>query len=190
MEADGISENGGKSGPGGAKPSDDSIMGVDPGLAATGYGIIAGMGASPSIVEAGVIRSREKDPLEKRLLEIHRGITEVIREFKPDVVVVEELYSKYAHPRTAILMGHARGVICVAAAEQGIPVVSYAATRIKNSLTGHGLAGKEQVQRMVQQTFGLSRAPSPSDVADALAVALCHHNVLRHMQNRLPAAKP
>jgi crossover junction endodeoxyribonuclease RuvC len=164
-------------------------MGVDPGLSATGYGIIAGLGASPSIVEAGVVRSREKDPVEKRLLEIHRGISEVVNEFSPGVVVIEELYSKYAHPRTAILMGHARGVICVAAAEHGIPVVSYAATRIKNSLTGHGRASKEQMQRMVQQTFGLSRAPHPSDVADALAIALCHHNVLRHEQNRQTAAK-
>ncbi len=165
-------------------------MGVDPGLAATGYGIIAGAGAKPSIIEAGVIRSREKDPLEKRLLEIHRGMNEVIHEFKPAVVAVEELYSKYAHPRTAILMGHARGVICVAAAEHGLPVVNYTATRIKNSLTGHGRAGKEQVQRMVQHTFGLIRPPQPNDVADALAVALCHHNVLRHEQNRMTATRP
>ena len=166
-------------------------MGVDPGLAATGYAIIEGAGRTkPSIIEAGVIRSREKDPLEKRLLEIHHGMIEVIREFKPAIVAVEELYSKYAHPRTAILMGHARGVICVAAAERGLSVVSYAATRIKNSVTGHGRAGKEQVQRMVQQTFGLARPPQPNDVADALAVALCHHNVLRHEQNRTTATRP
>jgi crossover junction endodeoxyribonuclease RuvC len=164
-------------------------MGVDPGLSATGYGIIAGLDPGPSIVEAGVIRSRDNDPIENRLLEIHRGISEVIDEFLPGVVVIEELYSKYAHPRTAILMGHARGVICVAAAERGLPVVSYAATRIKNSLTGHGRASKEQVQRMVQHAFGLSRAPHPSDVADALAIALCHHNMIRHERNRLTAAK-
>ena len=155
-------------------------MGVDPGLSVTGYGIIEGMGARPSIIEAGVIRSADKDPLENRLLEIHRGIDDVIGEFAPSVVVVEELYSKYAHPRTAILMGHARGVICAAAAGHGVPVASYAATRIKNSLTGHGRASKEQVQRMVQQTFGLSAPPHPNDVADALAIALCHHNALRH----------
>lgn len=165
-------------------------MGVDPGLSATGYGIITSSEAQPSIVEAGVIRSRDKDPLERRLLDIHRGIAEVIREFEPAVVVVEELYSKYAHPQTAILMGHARGAICLAAAEREIPVVSYAATRIKNSIAGHGRAGKEQVQRMVQQIFGLSSLPQPPDVADALATALCHHNVLRHGQHRLPASKP
>ncbi|RJP73962.1 MAG: crossover junction endodeoxyribonuclease RuvC [Candidatus Abyssobacteria bacterium SURF_17] len=155
-------------------------MGVDPGLSATGYGIINVAERQPLLVEAGVLRSRDKDPLETRLLEIHRGMTEVIREFAPTVVVVEELYSKYAHPRTAILMGHARGVVCVTAAQAGIPVVSYASTRIKNSLAGHGRASKEQVQRMVQHVFGLRQAPHPPDVADALAVALCHHNVLMH----------
>jgi crossover junction endodeoxyribonuclease RuvC len=85
-------------------------------------------------------------------------------------------------------MGHARGVICVAAAEKDIPVISYAATRIKNSLTGHGRASKEQVQRMVQHTFSLSRAPHPPDVADALAVALCHHNALLHEQKEVSTA--
>ncbi len=156
------------------------IMGVDPGLGATGYGIIDGSGRLPSLIEAGVVRSVPDEPLEKRLLEIHIGIAEVIREFSPTIVVVEELYSKYAHPRTAILMGHARGVVYAAAAERSVPVVSYAPTRIKNSLTGHGRASKEQVQRMVQHTFGLAHLPHPPDVADALAVALCHHNVVLH----------
>ena len=136
-----------------------------------------------------MLRSREKDPLEKRLLEIHRGISEVICEFAPTIVVVEELYSKYAHPKTAILMGHARGMIYVAAAAQAIPVLSYASTRIKNSLTGHGRASKEQVQRMVQRSFRLDQIPHPPDVADALAVALCHHNVLMHGQGSLSAAR-
>lgn len=165
------------------------IMGIDPGLSVTGYGIIGATTREPTLIEAGVLRSRDKDPLEKRLLEIHRGMAEVLREFAPTIVVVEELYSKYAHPRTAILMGHARGVICVAAAEHGIPVISYAATRIKNSLTGNGRASKEQVQRMVQHTFGLNRAPHPPDVADALAIALCHHNVLLHERGGLSATR-
>ena len=85
-------------------------------------------------------------------------------------------------------MGHARGVIYLAAAERDIPVVSYAPTRIKNSLTGHGRASKEQMQRMVQQTFGLAERPHPPDVADALAVALCHHNALAHQQRLLASA--
>lgn len=155
-------------------------MGVDPGLTATGYGIIEASGRRPSLVEAGVLRSRDRDPLETKLLEIHRGLTEVIREFMPAIVVVEELYSTYAHPRTAILMGHARGIVYLAAADRGIPVMSYASTRIKNSLTGHGRASKEQVQKMIQHVFGLHRLPHPPDVADALAVALCHHNAVMH----------
>jgi crossover junction endodeoxyribonuclease RuvC len=155
-------------------------MGVDPGLSATGYGIVGAEGRQPFLIEAGVLRTRDKDPLEKKLLEIHGGIAEVIHEFSPTIVVVEELYSKYTHPRTAILMGHARGVVYVAAAAQSIEVFSYASTRIKSSLTGNGRATKEQVQRMVQQVFGLRKPPHPPDVADAIAVALCHHNVLTH----------
>jgi crossover junction endodeoxyribonuclease RuvC len=155
-------------------------VGIDPGLAATGYGVIEASGRTPSLIEAGVIRSRAEDPLEKRLLDIYSGATEVIEEFAPSIVVIEELYSTYSHPRTAILMGHARGVVYIAAAARGIPIISYAATRIKNSLTGHGRAGKEQVQRMVQHAFGLRRLPEPPDAADALAVALCHHNALLH----------
>jgi crossover junction endodeoxyribonuclease RuvC len=164
-------------------------MGVDPGLIATGYGIIGMSGRQPSLIEAGVLRSHEKDPLEKKLFEIYSGIAEVIRDFSPAILVIEELYSKYTHPRTAILMGHARGVVYVAAAARDIPVVSYAATRIKNSLTGNGRATKEQVQRMVQHVFGLLRPPHPPDVADALAVALCHHNVIMHDYKRSANAK-
>ena len=163
-------------------------MGIDPGLGATGYGIIEASGRIPSLVEAGVIRSRAKDPLEKRLFDIFKGATEIIEEFDPAIVVIEELYSAYAHPRTAILMGHARGVIYIAAAARNLPVISYASTRIKNSLTGHGRASKEQVQRMVQHAFGLRQIPHPPDVADALAVALCHHNALLHGADRAPIA--
>jgi crossover junction endodeoxyribonuclease RuvC len=164
-------------------------MGIDPGLAATGYGIIESSGRTPSLVEAGVIRSRSQDPLERRLLDLFTGATEVIAEFAPATVVIEELYSTYTHPLTAILMGHARGVIYIAAAARGIPVVSYASTRVKNSLTGHGRASKEQVQKMVQRAFCLRQAPEPPDVADALAVALCHHNALLHEMNGLSAAR-
>ena len=164
-------------------------MGIDPGLSITGYGIIGASTRTPTLIEAGVLRSSDKNPIEKRLLEIYQGMAEILREFAPTVVVVEELYSKYAHPRTAILMGHARGVICVAAGEKDIPVISYAATRIKNSLTGHGRASKEQVQRMIQHTFSLPRAPHPPDVADALAVALCHHNVLLHEREQVSTAE-
>lgn len=152
------------------------ILGIDPGLERTGYGVVelaAGVGA-PRLVEAGVVRTRPADGLPERLLEIRAGLAAVLEEFKPDAVAVEELYSHYAHPRTAILMGHARGVAVLAAAEAHVPVVSYSATHIKKSLIGSGHASKEQVQRAVQSLFNLKAVPHPPDVADALAVALCH----------------
>ena len=159
------------------------ILGVDPGLQITGYGCVALDGSAPRLIEGGVVRSAAQQPLEQRLLELYRGIADVCRELAPDVVVVEDLYAHYAHPRTAIIMGHARGVLFLAAAEQGIPATSYGATRIKKSLTGNGRSSKAQVQAMVQRALSLTTLPEPADVADAIAVALCHANVLAHTAN-------
>ena len=164
------------------------ILGIDPGIERTGYGVVdlaAGVGA-PRLVEAGVIRTRPADPLPDRLAEIRSGLAAVLEEFKPEAVAVEELYSHYAHPRTAILMGHARGIALLAAAEAGVPLVSYSATHIKKSLVGAGHASKEQVQRAIQSFFNLKTAPQPPDVADALAVALCHaHRAVRTARGNL-----
>ena len=164
------------------------ILGIDPGIERTGYGVVelaAGVGA-PRLVEAGIIRTRPADPLPARLAEIRTGLAAVIEEFKPDAVAVEELYSHYAHPRTAILMGHARGVALLAAAEAGVPLTSYAATHIKKALVGAGHASKEQVQRAIQSIFHLKEAPQPPDVADALAAALCHaHRAVRTARGNL-----
>ena len=118
-----------------------------------------------------------------RVLAIYQGVIEVIEQFQPAAVAVEQLYAHYKHPRTAISMGHARGVIFLAAAQRQVPVVSYNATRIKKTITGSGRASKEQMQRTIQRELGLTKFPEPADVADALAVALCHY----HAQ-RLPAA--
>lgn len=155
------------------------ILGIDPGLLRTGYGLIdtAPVGR-PSLVEAGVIRAAVKQPLELRLKEIYDGLRDVMAEFKPDVAVVEQLFSTYAHPRTAILMGHARGVIFLTAAEADVPVESYAPNRIKQAVTNSGHADKRQVQRAVQTAFNLAKPPQPADVADALAIALCHAQML------------
>ena len=112
-------------------------------------------------------------PLAERLLAVEQDITAIIHEHHPDVVAVEELYSHYTHPRTSILMGHARGVILLAAARAGIDVRSYAATRVKRHLTGNGRATKVQMQRAVQAALGLATLPEPNDVADALAIAMC-----------------
>ena len=155
------------------------VLGVDPGLNCTGWAVVALDGYRPRVIEAGVIRTRAAETPERRLREIHRGLTEVIQTLAPEVAVVEALYAHYRHPRTAILMGHARGVIFLAAAERDLPVKSYSATRIKKALTGNGLATKVQVQRTVQITLGLKNLPEPADVADALAVALCHAHTVR-----------
>jgi len=166
------------------------VVGVDPGLIATGYGVIRTSGAACRLIEAGVIRTDKADPLERRVLKIYSDIRDVISEFKPAAAVVEELYSHYEHPMTATLMGHARGVMFLAAAEAGIPVFSYAATRIKKALTGSGTAGKAQVQRMVRKLLGVAGPIQPDHVSDALAAALCHANIQHRgeLLGRFPAA--
>lgn len=151
------------------------ILGIDPGLNITGYCVLSAAGNQFSIVEAGIVRSRQRDPLTVRLKEIHDGISEVVLRLKPDMVGLEELYSHYARPTTAIIMGHARGVICLACAQQNLTVHSYAATRIKKVLTGNGRAPKSQVQLAVAQQLNLDAIPEPADVADAAAIAICHH---------------
>ena len=138
------------------------------------------MPAGLVICEAGVVRSRAHDSLEARLAEIYEGVRDVIRSCTPQVMAVEELYSHYERPRTAILMGHARGVICLAAAEAQIPVNHYAATQVKRLLTGSGRATKEQVQQAICREFSLAAPPEPPDVADALAIALCHFYLDKH----------
>jgi crossover junction endodeoxyribonuclease RuvC len=150
------------------------ILGVDPGLNITGYGVLEADAGRLRLCEAGVVRGKSRGSLSQRLVEIHQGIAEVIASLHPDVMAIEELYSHYERPRTAILMGHARGVICLAGAEAGIPVRNYAATQIKRILTGSGRAPKAQVQRAIQRELALAAAPEPPDVADALAAALCH----------------
>ena len=150
------------------------ILGLDPGLAITGYGIIR-CGAKVQLIEAGVIRIRRDQPLATRLKELYSGIMEVFESLPIEEVAIEQLYSHYERPRTAILMGHARGVLCLAAANSGKTVHSYAPTKVKSLLTGSGRAPKSQMQFAIQQQLMLKEVPDPPDVADALAIALCHH---------------
>ena len=150
------------------------ILGIDPGLNTTGYGVLEIVDRHTRLVEAGIVRGKSRDSLTARVLEIHTGITEVIEALQPEVVALEKLYSHYDRPTTAILMGHARGVICLAAAQSGIPVEDYAATQVKKTLTGNGRAPKSQMQLAIQHELGLTTVPEPADVADALAIAFCH----------------
>jgi len=125
------------------------------------------------LVDGGVIRLTPKAPMPDRLVELETELDELIAEHKPEVCAVEQLYSHYAHPRTSILMGHARGVILLVARRRGLRCEQYAANRIKQSVTGHGHASKSQMQRAIQAQWNLAEPPEPPDVADALAVALC-----------------
>jgi crossover junction endodeoxyribonuclease RuvC len=151
------------------------ILGIDPGLRLTGYGVIETTAnpIRPALLDGGVIRLKDKQPIAKRLVELEQGLQELVAEYKPQVCAVEMLYAHYNHPRTAILMGHARGVILLVAARSGVRVEQYSVNRIKQATTGHGHASKQQMQRAIQMAFGLKDLPEPPDVADALAVALC-----------------
>jgi crossover junction endodeoxyribonuclease RuvC len=159
------------------------ILGVDPGLRVTGYGVIEiAEGTSPTLCEAGVIRAPADTDLPARVGAIFEGMREILESFHPAAVALEEIFSHYQRPRTAILMGHARGVICLAAEQAGVPVVAYAPTQVKRLLTGSGRASKAQIQRAIQRELSLVQPPEPSDVADALALALCHAYLLRKRQ--------
>ncbi len=152
------------------------VMGIDPGLRITGYGVVdvADGALEPTLVEGGIIRIDPAGGLPVRLGRLHEELTAVVEEHKPDCFAVEKLYAHYKHPRTAILMGHARGVILLCAQARGLPVQDWPATEVKKALTGYGHASKEQVQRAVASQCGLEEVPSPPDVADAIAIALCH----------------
>ena len=155
------------------------ILGIDPGLQCCGYAVIDAQIGTFKLLEAGVFRTESKAELERRLNQIATDISSILDTHKPEVVAVEQLYSHYAHPRTAIFMGHARGVILQKAGETKAVVKSFAATRIKKSLTGNGRASKAQMQHSVMTLLGLAKVPEPNDVADAIAVAICCANEMK-----------
>jgi len=159
------------------------ILGIDPGLQVCGYACLEAERGEEKLIEAGVIRTERDNALEQRLQRIAEDAESLLEDFNPEVVAVEELYSHYAHPKTAILMGHARGVILQKCAGAGVEVRSFSATRIKKSITGNGRASKEQVQRTIQTILCLSELPEPNDVADAIAAALCCANSLQTIRH-------
>jgi crossover junction endodeoxyribonuclease RuvC len=148
------------------------VLGIDPGTAVTGYGVVAFDGRTATLVECGVIRTTPRDPLPQRLLEVHEGIEEIIARHRPDTVAVEDVF--YAkNVRTTIVLGHARGVILLAAQRAALTIVEYPPAEIKKAITGTGAATKEQVQFMVARLLRLKSAPQPADAADGVAAALC-----------------
>jgi crossover junction endodeoxyribonuclease RuvC len=149
------------------------ILGIDPGLLLTGYGVIEAHPFRPTLIDGGVIRLDGATSIAQRLVELERELDEIVKEHRPDAVAVEMLYSHYKHPRTAILMAHARGVVLLVAARHAIRLAEISANRVKQAVSGHGHASKHQMQRAIQSLFGLKAPPEPPDVADALAVAVC-----------------
>jgi crossover junction endodeoxyribonuclease RuvC len=152
------------------------ILGIDPGLRLTGYALVtlAPGDLEPSLTEAGVIRLDPKLTLEQRLVQLQQDLIQTIDELCPTHLAVEKLYAHYKHPRTAILMAHARGVILLVAQQRALEIAHLPATAVKKAVTGYGHASKEQVQRAVQTQCRLPQPPSPPDVADAIAIALTH----------------
>lgn len=148
------------------------VLGVDPGTAVTGYGVVKGEGAAPPVlIECGVIRTKPRDTLANRLRSIHEGITDIIGRHRPDCLCVEDVF--YArNVRTTVVLGHARGVILLAAATAGLDVHEFPPAEIKKAVVGSGAASKEQVQFMVTKLLRLKSAPEPADAADGVAAAL------------------
>lgn len=155
------------------------ILGIDPALSVTGYGVINVEKNKLFLLEAGVIKTTAKQLLPERLIRIYRGIISLVSDTSPDVIVLEKIYAHYQHPATSYLLGHARGVICLAGAEAKLPLIEYAATRVKKAITGGGLASKYQVQRMVVDLLNLKQIPKYTDVTDALALAIAHSNIMK-----------
>ncbi len=148
------------------------ILGIDPALRRTGFGVIDWDGARFTTVSAGTITTGADEPEPERLLKLHDAVGSLIGKFSPDVAVVEKVFSHHGHPATAFILGQARGVICLACAGAHVRLEEYAATRVKKALTGKGMASKVQVQRTVAALLKLSGLPKYLDVTDALALAI------------------
>jgi crossover junction endodeoxyribonuclease RuvC len=152
-----------------------TILGIDPGLASTGYGVVGRREGKLVALTGGVIETRAGISQERRLADIHAEVDELISSHEPGTVVLEELYFGQ-NVRTAFAVGHARGVVMLAAAQRGLACASYTPQQVKGAVCGNGRAPKDQVARMVKTLLGLAEEPRPDHAADALAVAICHAN--------------
>jgi len=167
------------------------VLGIDPGTADTGYGVVRSAGSRLAALGAGVIRTDARTPLEQRLAEIHVAVSELLERHRPDAVAVEELYFG-ANVRTAFAVGQARGVVLLAAGQRSVPARSYTPQQVKGAVCGHGRADKEQVAKMVARLLGLGGPPASDHAADALAVAICDLNrapLARAVANQLAGAR-
>jgi crossover junction endodeoxyribonuclease RuvC len=164
-------------------------LGIDPGTARLGYGLIYG-DISPTLIDAGVIETWPDQTMPERLVTLHQNVADLIEEFRPDVLAIEKLFFA-RNVTTAIEVGQARGVVLLAAAQAGVAVAEYSPSEVKHAIVGYGKADKGQMQEMVRLILGLSDVPRPDDAADALAIALCHAQTApfeeRAARNRGPA---
>lgn len=154
------------------------ILGIDPGYAIVGYGVIDYVGNKFTPVEFGAITTESNEPFSKRLSHIYNSLEKIINIHKPEYLSIEELFFN-TNVKTAIAVGHARGVLILAAEQMGVPIFEYTPLQIKQAVTGYGRADKNQVQQMVKMFLGLQKVPKPDDTADALAVAICHAHSYR-----------
>lgn len=164
------------------------ILGIDPALKITGYGVIVLVSKVQKdqvaqkknffLLEAGIITTSAKEPLPKRLEKIYQAMEKLVSDTRPDTIVLEKLYAHYRHPTTAYILGQARGIICLVAAKKKIPLMEYSATRVKKAIVGKGLAPKCQVQQMVAHILELKTLPKYTDVTDALALAIAHSYIV------------
>lgn len=159
------------------------VFGIDPGSARTGFGCVETDGTRHRLIACGAITASRAATFPDRLLTIHRALVARLAECRPDCVAIENLFHAN-NVRSALTLGHARGVALLAAAEAGLPVVEYTPAEIKRAVVGYGRAEKPQVQQMIKLLLGLEAPPSPHDAADALAVAICHIHSIR------PGARP
>jgi crossover junction endodeoxyribonuclease RuvC len=156
------------------------ILGVDPGLRHTGYGLVDVTAQSAiRLVEVGTVEPKEKDLIENRIHKIHANLEKIIDEHKPDVMVLEKLYAHYKHPTTAVLLGHVRGVICLLCAQKKIELIEHSVKRIRKSLVGNGNATKEQTRALIMNLLKINASPLTLDASDALALALGHAHMIR-----------
>ncbi|NLW08913.1 MAG: crossover junction endodeoxyribonuclease RuvC [Firmicutes bacterium] len=156
------------------------IMGIDPGTAITGFGLLEQEGSRLRLLEFGVIRTEPEVPDAERLLQIHREVGALLKNYRPDEIAIEELFFN-KNSRSVLAVGQARGVVMLAAAQADLRVEEYTPLQVKMAVVGYGRAEKRQVQEMVKVLLGLARPPKPDDAADALAVAICHaHSRLKY----------
>lgn len=152
-----------------------TVVGIDPGLANTGFGVVSRRGDALVALDGGVIATRPQEDLAARLLRIHRTVGELLDHYAPDAIAMESLYFG-RNTSSALVVGQARGVVLLAAAQRGIACTDYTPQQIKGAVCGSGAADKAQVQRMVQMLLRLTDPPRPDHAADALAAAICHAN--------------